>query len=269
MSLRIGLVSYLNTAPLLFSLREEAQNQAWVLCEDHPTALNQALAQGRIDLGLVSSYEYAQGDYLLLPDISISATGRVGSVLLFSKLPLDQLTGQEILLTQASATSVALLKLLLEDFCGQKPLYRVGKLKDLGEAQAYLAIGDEALRLRHHPPLSYAYDLAALWMEHTGLPFVFAVFAVRPEAWANKKEAIRRFATALYISRARGLAALTGLASQCVKLSGLSSGECLLYLKGIEYDLSGLKQEALRVFFEHLRRRGELAQTKTLDFVDL
>lgn len=269
MTLRIGLVSYLNTAPLTFSLKEEAQARDWSFREDHPTALNQALAAGEIDLGLVSSYEYAQGDYLLLPDVSISATGRVGSVLLFSRLPLDRLSGEEVLLTGASATSVALLKLLLEDFCGQRPCYRVGPLAALGEAAAYLAIGDEALRLRHHPPLPQSYDLAALWMEHTGLPFVFAVFAVRKDAWEEKTAAIRDFAQALYLSRARGLAALTGLASQCVKLSGLSSGECLLYLKGIEYDLSGLKQEALTVFFQHLLRRGEIERAPRLRFVDL
>ena len=269
MKLRVGLVSYLNTAPLLFSLREEARNAQWELFEAHPTTLNKALAQGEIDLGLVSSYEYALGDYLLLPDISISATGRVGSVLLFSSWPLDKLTAREILLTKASATSVALLKLLLEDFCGQRPIYRRGSLQDLKDKDAYLAIGDEALKLRHYPPRPHAYDLASLWMEHTGLPFVFAVFAVRPESWAQKAAEIRNFATALYLSRAKGLAALTGLASQCVKLSGLSSNECLLYLKGIEYDLSGLKQEALKVFFQHLKRRQEIPHCKELRFIDL
>jgi chorismate dehydratase len=233
------------------------------------SGLNEALATGKIDLGLVSSYEYAQGDYFLLPDVSISATGRVGSVLLFSRVPLDQLSGEEVVLTKASATSVALLKLLLEDFCGQRPRYRMGSLADLAGAAAYLAIGDEALRLRHHPPFQEAYDLATLWMEHTGLPFVFAVFAVRKEAWREKAAAIRDFAQALYLSRARGLAALTELANQCVRLSGLSSGECLLYLKGIEYDLSGLKQEALRVFFQHLLRRKEVKRPHDLHFVDL
>ncbi len=268
MALTIGLVSYLNTAPLTFALRELAQKD-WHFWEAHPSELNQALAKGELDLGLISSYEYARGDYLLLPDISISATGRVGSVLLFSQSPLDQLSGKEVVLTKASATSVALLKLLLEDFCGQKPRYRVGTASELEGADAYLAIGDEALRLRHHPPFPEAHDLAALWMEHTRLPFVFAVFAVRKEAWEEKAKAIRDFALALYLSRAKGLSALTGLASQCVKLSGLSTGECLLYLKGIEYDLSGLKQEALSVFFQHLFRRGEISRVPSLKFIDL
>ncbi len=269
MTLKIGLVSYLNTAPLIFALKDLSKKKNWHLIEAHPTELNKALAKGELDLGLISSYEYARGDYLLLPDISISATGRVGSVLLFSQEPLDNLTGKLVVLTKASATSVALLKLLLEDFCGQKPIYRSGTIKDLEGAAAYLAIGDEALKLRHDPPFREAHDLAALWMEHTGLPFVFAVFAVRKEAWEKKATDIKEFALALYLSKAKGLTSLTSLANQCVRLSGLSSEECLLYLKGIEYDLSGLKQEALIVFFRHMKRRGDIQNVPSLKFITL
>ena len=264
-------MSYLNTAPLLFSLREAAQKNGWELVEDHPTALNQALNRGDLDLALVSSFEYASHweEYLLIPDVSISATGRVGSVLFFSSKPIDQLHGELVVLTQASATSVALLKLLLEDFYGQTPCYKMGTLAEGKKGAAYLAIGDEALRLRRKFPFPKAYDLAALWMERTHLPFVFALFAVRRESWASKARQVRAFAQELFLSRARGLASLTGLASQCVSLSGLSAGECLLYLKGIEYDLSGLKQEALAVFFQHLLRRREISSYPLLNFVDL
>ncbi len=269
MALRIGLVSYLNTAPLILTLNDLSKEKNWYLVEAHPTALNKALAKGDLDLGLISSYEYARGDYLLIPDVSISATGRVGSVLLFSQEPLDKLTGKVVVLTKASATSVALLRLLLEDFCGQKPIYRSGTIRDLEGAAAYLTIGDEALRLRHDPPFQEAHDLAALWMEHTGLPFVFAVFAVRKEAWRKKAEDIRNFVIALYLSRAKGLSTLTNLANQSVRLSSLSPEECLLYLKGIEYDLSGLKQEALLVFFRHMERRGNIPSVPRLKFIDL
>ncbi len=271
MSLRVGVVSYLNTAPLLFSLRQTAEARGWSIVEDHPANLNRRLAAGELDLALVSSLEYAENapQYLLLPDVSISATGRVGSVILFSSSPLNTLTGKTVVLTRASATSVALLKLLLEDFYGQRPVYQSGTLKDAHQAAAYLAIGDEALRLRHHPPFAEAHDLAALWMERTHLPFVFAVFAVREEAWQRDPWTIREFAKELYLSRARGLASLSSLANQCQEISGLSAGECLLYLKGIEYDLSGLKQEALLVFFRHLARRGEISASPPLRFLKI
>jgi len=265
------VVSYLNTAPLLFSLREEASARGWTLVEDHPTSLNALLAAGELDLALVSSLEYALNapQYLLLPDVSISATGRVGSVILFSSAPLTALSGSTVLLTPASATSVSLLKLLLEDFYGQRPRYLCGPLEENPQVQAYLAIGDEALRLRRHPPFAEAHDLAALWMDRTHLPFVFALFVVRREAWEEKAPAVREFARALYLSRARGLSSLSSLAGYCERISGLSAGECLLYLKGIEYDLSGLKQEALSVFFKHLARRGEVPEDIALNFVSL
>ena len=268
--LKIGIVSYLNTAPLLFTLKEAVEKRGWFLVEKHPSSLNQLLSAGELDVALVSSFEYARHAslYLLLPDVSISATGRVGSVLFFSKKPLHALSGEEIVLTPASATSVALLKLLLEDFYGQRPRYVWGRLEDYPQAVGYLAIGDEALRLRYRPPFSEAHDLAALWMDRTHLPFVFALFAVREETWRRNQDEIRDLARELYLSRARGLANLSHLACQCEGISGLSAGECLLYLKGIEYDLSGLKQEALAVFFRHLARRQEIPVQPPLRFIE-
>lgn len=268
--LRIGLVSYLNTAPLVFGLKRTLPPE-WVLVEDHPSRLNQALREGRLDLALVSSLEYAQnvGQYLLLPDVSISATGRVGSVTLFGYKRLEELNRACVVLTSASATSVALLKLLLEDFCGLKPFYRWGTVKEGVREGAYLAIGDEALRLKYQELFPENYDLAALWMEHTGLPFVFAVFAVRKDSWEAKGKAVKAFASSLYLSRARGLATLKTIARRCQGISGLTAGECLIYLKGIEYDLSGLKQEALRVFYEHLLRRKEIKKLPEFEFIDL
>ncbi|WP_022853505.1 menaquinone biosynthetic enzyme MqnA/MqnD family protein [Thermodesulfatator atlanticus] len=266
--LRIGIVSYLNTAPLIWGLEKE--NKPWELVVGHPTELNQSLSQGNLDLALVSSYEYARNAafYYLLPDVSISATGRVGSVLLFTNEPLEALSGKEIILTRASATSVALLKLLLEDFCGLKPYYHTGTLKEGLRAPAYLAIGDEALSLRYNSPFRESHDLAALWMEHTRLPFVFAVFAVRKEAWQNKPQEIETFAKELYFSRAKGAASLPQIANKCMGLTSLGPKECLLYLKGIEYDLSGLKQEALEVFYRHLARRKEINKCPELNFLE-
>ncbi len=267
--LRIGLVSYLNTAPLLWALKKYTSSD-WLFVEDHPTRLNAALRRGELDLALVSSLEYAQAfeNYFLVPDISISATGRVGSVLLFGPQNLEDFTEREIILTSASATSVALLKLLLEDFCGLKVSYRYGSLQEGIKAQAYLAIGDEALRLRGQNLFPEAYDLASIWMEHTRLPFVFAIFAVRKEAWGNKKEKIISFLTQLYLSRAKGVASLEIIANKCQGIAGLSSRQCLVYLKGIEYDLSGLKQEALKIFFQHLFRRKEIPQNPKLVFLN-
>lgn len=126
---RLGLVSYFNTAPLRYRLEELLPSEIEILYAP-PAILNRLIAKGELEAGLISSLAYAknQKDLALLPDVSISATGRVGSVLFFYRGPLKALSGQTVALTPESATSVALLKLLLEDFYGLKPiLYGPGR----------------------------------------------------------------------------------------------------------------------------------------------
>ncbi|MBX6422432.1 menaquinone biosynthetic enzyme MqnA/MqnD family protein [Thermosulfurimonas sp. F29] len=263
---RLGLVNYFNTAPLRYRLRDLLPSRVKVIYGS-PAQLNRLIAEGELEAGLVSSLAYAKHhrDLLLLPDLSISATGRVGSVLLFFRGPLRGLSERTVAVTPESATSVALLKLLLEDFYGLSPRYRSGPP---GSAEAgYLAIGDEALLLRRNPPFPEVLDLAGVWMERTGLPFVFAVLAVHRRAVELFSELIGPLAGALYLSRAYGLAHLREIARRCP--SALTPDEALGYLLGLEYDLSGLKQEALRVFFRHLARRGEISRPEDLAFVEL
>ena len=269
----IGIVGYLNTSPLLFTFRELAEAADWEIIEAPPTTLNQALAAGEIDMGLISSHEYAcrAKDYLLVPDISISATGAVGSVLLFSNRPLEEIGSGPVLLTRHSQTSVALLKMLLEDELGIRPRYFVGNWAERElfwpRPQAYLSIGDEALRLRQSPPLRRVYDLADLWLRYTGLPFVFAVMAVCRRFAEEALNEVCQVAEALYRSRQEGILRLREIACQCSRLISLTEEECLGYLQGLEYDLRSQKIKALETFFQRLFERGELSQQVTLEFV--
>ncbi len=262
---RLGLVNYFNTAPLRYRLEDLLPPEIEILYAP-PAVLNDLIVRGELEAGLISSLAYArhQEDLILLPDVSISATGRVGSVLFFYRGPLEDLSGRTVVLSPESATSVALLKLLLEDFYGLRPRYRTGRA-DPREA-GYLAIGDEALSLRKNPPFPEVLDLGGIWTEKTGLPFVFAVLAVRREAAGPFRETLKALAEALYLSRAAGLAHLEEIAED--RPPELSPAEALSYLLGLEYDLSGLKQEALRVFFRHLARRGEIREPEILDFVE-
>ncbi|WP_456434556.1 menaquinone biosynthetic enzyme MqnA/MqnD family protein [Thermosulfuriphilus sp.] len=268
----IGIVGFLNTAPLLFTFRELAALADWEIIEAPPTTLNQALAAGEIDLGLVSSHEYARKaqNYLLLPDISISATGAVGSVLLFSRVPLEEIGPGPVLLTRHSQTSVALLKMILEDELGLRPRYFVGNWaeRDLFRPRpvAYLSIGDEALKLRGSQPWPHVYDLASLWLHFTGLPFVFAVMAVCRQ-FAQEGPEVCRIAEALYRSRREGLRRLEEIACQCSQRISLSEKECLDYLKGLEYNLEASKIKALEIFYRRLFKRGELKKPVQIEFV--
>ena len=149
--IRIGMVNYINTAPVYEIWKQSVANPRWKVIEAHPSRLNQMLAEDQLDLGFVSCYEYAvrPEKYRILEDLSISASGPVGSVFLFSKVGVQDLVGKQVLLSNHSETSACLVKIILEEFYGLSVTYKTGgvfsELAD--ESSAVMAIGDDALRL--------------------------------------------------------------------------------------------------------------------------
>ena len=125
---RIGMVNYINTAPIYEVWKERIHPARWQIVEGQPSHLNRLLAEERIDLGFVSAIAYAQAPerYQVLADLSIRATGPVGSVFLFSRVAPEQLDGRLVVLTRQSETSVALVRILLEEFYRVHPRYTVG-----------------------------------------------------------------------------------------------------------------------------------------------
>jgi chorismate dehydratase len=266
LSARIGMVNYINVAPIYEIWKEQVRCPEWAVHEAPPAELNRLLAAGAIDLGFVSAYEYAARprQYQIMADLSISATGPVGSVFLFSKLPPEQLDSQLVLLTGQSDTSAALLRLILEEFIHVRPTYLRGEIfsrngLDCAPA-AVLAIGDEALRLHADPqrPYPIQIDLGEFWHQQTGMPFVFAVCAAREEFLQAAPAAAFAIQQRLLSCRAQGLSRLPEI---CVKaaprIPGMTAAACHRYLQSIEYDLGPAKQEALIQFFTLLVQRGE------------
>ena len=120
---RLGRIRYINVLPIYYAI-----DQAWVdngfdLVAGTPAELNCRLHQGHLDVSAISSYEYGRHcrDYLLLPQLSIATRGDVGSVLFFSRLPFHRLSGKEVLLSAGSATSAALVKIVLRELYGARP----------------------------------------------------------------------------------------------------------------------------------------------------
>lgn len=258
---RLGIVNFINTSPIYIPWQEMGPLDGWVLEEGTPTFLNSHLARGKLDAGSVSSYAYGLNAdrYYILPDLSISATGPVGSVILLSKVPIEELSEKLVLLTLQSATSVNLLHIILEDFLGIKPIFRTGNFKELSAnplAQAYLAIGDEALRLNSDRDTLFRSDLAKIWLDHTGLPFVFAVWALREESWIAWPEKILLLHKRLRECYSKGLMDLERISNLVAHKIPMTSSDCLEYLKGIELDFSGKKQKGLLHFFRLLHDRG-------------
>jgi len=146
-----------------------------------PSELNRMMKAKMLDLSPVSSATYAdiKDDVLLLPEFCLSSVGYVGSVILCSNFPIEDLNNKKIGLSGASHTSRVLLKILLDKFYRIEPCYlQAGSRPDLTTHDAALLIGNDAMTdsINKSP---YKYDLGELWLKKTGFPVVFAVFAAR------------------------------------------------------------------------------------------
>src|SRR2546421_9096560 len=166
---KLGRISYVNMAPVFYRVDAEVDEVQGV-----PTELNRMLVAGELDVAPISSIEYARNaDGLrLLPRLCVASEGAVDSIQLVTRVPLEQV--RTVAVTPESATSVVLMKVLLPE----------AEHVPLGEdADAMLLIGDAALKSAFEDPTPH-YDLGRLWLERTGLPMVFAVWAC-PEPLAE------------------------------------------------------------------------------------
>ncbi|MBU0481114.1 MAG: menaquinone biosynthesis protein [Proteobacteria bacterium] len=262
-SARIGMVNFINTAPIYEVWKSSVKRTDWQVVEAAPSELNRRLFMGELDLGFISSHEYAAhpDKYMLLDDLSISATGEVGSVFLFSKVAPENLSGARVLLSAQSQTSISLLAIILEKFYQVVPRYEkgaIGKhLSDLAGYDAVLAIGDEALRLSGEKIFPLQMDLGHAWHQETGLPFVFAVWAVREEFRQAAPDTVLEIHRELLRCRKAGLANLTLISALVAPRIPMPIEACVRYLQGIQYDLDAGKQKALQLFIEYLIERGE------------
>ncbi|HEV8185895.1 MAG TPA: menaquinone biosynthesis protein [Chthoniobacterales bacterium] len=174
-ALRIGCVKYLNAQPLIFG---------WLgdVVFAHPAALCQQLSDGELDVALVSSFEFLRNPiYTIVDGAAVASAGPVYSVFLAHTEALEDI--DEIVLDPASRTSVNLLRCLLAER-HLRPRFVIAKQPDEAPtpARAQLMIGDQAIAFRQRAAGKMRFwDLAEAWREATGLPFVFALWLIRPE----------------------------------------------------------------------------------------
>lgn len=241
----VGAVSYLNAKPLYYRLTEFASGVALEM--DLPSRLADRLAAGELDLALIPSIEYLRGaarGYEILPGFAIAARGAVRSVKLFSRVPLERIG--RLALDAGSRTSQVLTQVWLDAKFGVRPR-RIESLP-MGvpvlesTADAVLVIGDRAMKVPEGP-FHAVVDLAEAWKEMTGLPFVFALWVVRPGVNLGKlPEALAR-------SRAEGLKHADELAALYGPRLGLEHAICYDYLtRVLSYDLGEPEITGLRQF---------------------
>ena len=269
--IRVGRIHYINVLPIYHALEKSVVRNGFEMVPGTPAELNDRLFRGEVEVSAISSVEYGRHfrEYLLLPELSISTAGDVGSVLFFSRLPFSRLTGKEVLLSASSATSAALLKVLLYELFGARPLYRRARVRDGLPDGAYglLAIGDEALRLKALGRYPYFMDLGRAWHDLTGLPFVFGVWAVRRRFYESHPAKVAEVHRALLESKAWGLAGLDEICRRAAALVNLSVTELQNYFSQLNYDFDIRQQEGLSVFFRYLCRFGLLAELPGLAFI--
>ncbi len=178
---RLGAVSYLNVRPLVYGLETHPEV---FLRFDVPSECARLLAAGDIDLGMVPSITHLDrpGDRIV-PGVAIGSDGPVASVALYARRPMNEV--RSIALDTSSRTSAVLVRIFCRRLFGISPVF-VPHAPDLpamlAKADAALLIGDAALFLDAAAHGAQKWDLGALWTEMTGLPFVWAFWAGRPDA---------------------------------------------------------------------------------------
>src|SRR5262249_48829934 len=152
-----------------------------VLLLDLPSRLADQLAAGELDVALIPVIEYFRGrDYRIVPDIAITTRGPALSVTLFSRVPWAEI--RRVALDEGSRTSATLAQVLLHYRHAIRPEVvplPIDAEPETTDADAVLLIGDRAMKACL-PGFRFAYDLGQEWQDWTSLPFVYAVWAVRP-----------------------------------------------------------------------------------------
>ena len=268
--LRLGHIEYSNCLPVHAELLRDPGADLRII-RGTPAALNEALAAGQVDVAPCSSIEYARHaeQYRILPDLAIGSLGPVRSIRFESTRPLNSLQGANVAVPSASATSVVLLRILLELRYGVRADFawydqETGADPIVDGAAAALWIGDIALR-RGASEHRTVYDLGQLWTDWTGLPFAFAVWQTALPAARNRD--LGRLQQALLASKRHSLHDTQRLADDWASEFGIDAHTLAAYWRGLQYDLNPAMQRGLLHFFEHAVSIGELSRVPTLHFV--
>ena len=244
MKIRVGRIPYLNSEPFYLTMAREGLE----LCDLVPTALSRACEQGQIDAGPVPVVDFLRMEerFSALGKFCIATIDKARSVLLFSRRPVQELDGATIGITGETSTSKRLLEVLLTYKYEVKPANYVPLTEP---NDAFLVIGDEALRMRNGVP-SYpnCYDLGEEWYQWMDLPFVFAMWAINNELLGD---------TSAYLQGVLGACVDEGLEripdiTQKRDDLGMSRSEVEEYYRGFHYRAGAPELKSIEQFKQYL-----------------
>ena len=293
--LRISIVEFLNTAPLVWGFTDGPLRGRYDLSFTVPSLCAEALRSGQADVAIIPAVEYQRMDgMVVLPEMAVAAKGEVRSILVLAKKPIEQ--AKRIALDTNSRSSVALTRLLCKGFWRIAPEF-IDASPDpaamLAEADAALLIGDPALRIRlkvddllakspdakgccsgdlvsdkDELPVPgvdtlFVYDVAEQWRQMTGKPCVLAI-------WVGRRELITPDVVADFLaSREYGLGRIGEIAEAAALKLELPPRDLESYLDNIDFSLDAANLEGLELYFRECAAAGLIPRLKPIDFSPL
>ena len=256
---RVGHINFLNVLPLTYAYFNGFSNE-FALTLSVPSYLNDALKNNFLDVSPVSSMAYAKysDKFFLLPDVCIRAEKKVTSIILISKKEIEKLDGKKISLTDKSATSQCLVKMIFKKYnlspnYEEKNLCTENPLPD--DSDASLFIGDDALKIFLHPPENFfVYDVAELWHKLTGHFMTYAVWAVEKNFAKNSPELLQKVYEKISAGFEFGLKNKSSAINSLTENKFFSFDELNKYLgEIIKWDLNSSALDDLKFFCSSAR----------------
>ena len=287
--IRISVVQYLNTAPLVRGFTHGSLQDKYELSFTVPSQCAEALRVGAADIAIIPAIEYERiPNLVVLPDLSIASKERVRSLLLVSKMPIRDV--RSLALDQSSRSTQALTRILCEDRWNIAPQFAEATpdvAQMLQASDAALVIGDSALRIAiqaeqcvkpgkdgewictgaqaglPQAPELHLYDVVHEWWQLTERPAVLAVWATRPEI------ATPELAADFSNSLAFGLKQLPEICVEAARELQLPEKELSLYLRtNIDYSLDAENLKGLDEFFKRAARLNLIPQARPIALVN-
>lgn len=281
---RAGRIDFINTVPVYAGADQGRISFPGMTTRGTPADLNRLMREKALQISAISSVEYAYAypNLTILPGISISCSGPVHSVLLYAKIPLTDLTGT-VGLSNRSASARALVPIILEDFFGRKVAYRDVDMErvfvrdsdgirlrrqPLRGLEALLVIGDDALSSNLRDTFPFTLDLGEFWVERTGHPFVFGLWAAQGDFVRDNPDTVEEYRACLLKSLGFGLKEMDTSIRMAADRSTVSEDRIRTYLERIDYFLGPHQIAGMRHFFSLLKRRGEIHPAVELNFFE-
>ena len=285
--LRISIVQYLNTAPLVWGFTNGPLQGKYELSFTVPSLCAEALRSGAADIAIIPAIEYQRiDDLVVLPDLAIASKERVRSLLLIAKRPIEQV--RSIALDQSSRSTQALTRILCAEhwkICPQLFEAAPDVRGMLERTDAAMLIGDPALRIsiateeEGRPGLYgqticqgatlgitgteilYVYDLVSEWKRFSGLPAVLAIWAARRDVVTP--EVAADFAA----SREFGMQHVAEIALDAAREMDLPVKTLESYLReNIDFTFDEANQQGLELYFQHATRLGLISSAKPIEW---